>query len=192
MTPKSGPLSCVGFRRVASESKHEDMTDVVVRPYRPGDHAAARALWVELAERRSGLYGRSAGADPGAGFEDYLTRLDLSGIWVADDPNEGVIGLVGLLMQGTSGEVEPIVVAARRRGSGIGAALLKHVTGEAKKRSLARLTIRPESRNVEAMKSLHAAGFDLLSAVELSLDLHPAPSTVDDIEIQLHGLRFRG
>ncbi|WP_203702081.1 GNAT family N-acetyltransferase [Asanoa iriomotensis] len=168
------------------------MTDVVVRPYRPGDHAAARALWVELAERRSGLYGRSAGADPGAGFEDYLTRLDLSGIWVADDPNEGVIGLVGLLMQGTSGEVEPIVVAARRRGSGIGAALLKHVTGEAKKRSLARLTIRPESRNVEAMKSLHAAGFDLLSAVELSLDLHPAPSTVDDIEIQLHGLRFRG
>ncbi|WP_203710598.1 GNAT family N-acetyltransferase [Asanoa siamensis] len=168
------------------------MTDVVVRPYRPGDHAAGRALWVELAERRSGLYGQSAGPDPGAGFEDYLTRLDLSGIWVAEDGENGVIGLVGLLMQGTSGEVEPIVVATQRRGSGVGAALLKHVTGEARKRSLARLTIRPESRNVEAMKSLHAAGFDLLSAVELSLDLRPAPSTVDDIEIDLHGLRFRG
>ena len=191
MRPKSEPLSCIGFRRVASESKHEDMTDVVVRPYRPQDHSAGRALWVELAERRSGLYGRSAGADPGAGFEDYLTRLDLSGIWVAED-SEGIIGLVGLLMFGTSGEVEPIVVSASRRGSGVGAALLKHVTGEAKKRSLARLTIRPESRNVEALKSLHAAGFDLLSAVELSLDLSSSPSTVDDIEIELHGLRFRG
>jgi len=168
------------------------MTDVVVRPYRPQDHAAGRALWVELAERRSGLYGRSAGADPGAGFEDYLTRLDLSGIWVAESPDEGIIGLVGLLMLGTSGEVEPIVVAVQHRGAGVGAALLKHVTGEAKKRSLARLTIRPESRNVEALKSLHAAGFDLLSAVEISLDLRPESSTVDDIEIDLHGLRFRG
>ena len=74
----------------------------------------------------------------------------------------------------------------------MGAALLKHVTDEAKKRSLARLTIRPESRNVEALKSLHAAGFDLLSAVEISLDLRPESSTVDDIEIDLHGLRFRG
>lgn len=149
-------------------------------------------MWAELAERRSDLYGRSAGPDPGAGFEDYLTRLDLSGIWVAEDPNEGIIGLVGLLMQGTTGEVEPIVVAARHRGAGVGAALLKHVTGEATKRSLARLTIRPESRNVEALKSLHAAGFDLLSAVELSLDLRPSPSTSADVEIDLHGLRFRG
>jgi GNAT superfamily N-acetyltransferase len=191
MTTKSVPLSCVGFRRVASESKHEDMTDAVVRPYRPGDHSAGRTLWAELAERRSGLYGISPGADPGAGFEDFLTRIDLSGIWVAEDPGEGVIGLVGLLMEGTTGEVEPIVVAARHRGSGVGAKLLKHVSGEAKKRSLARLTIRPESRNVEALKSLHAAGFDLLSAVELSLDLHPAPSTMDNVDIDLFGLRFR-
>jgi len=167
------------------------MTNAVVRPYRPRDHSAGRALWVELAERRSSLYGRSAGPDPGAGFENYLTRLDLSGIWVAEDPEEGVIGLVGLLMQGSTGEVEPIVVARRHRGAGVGAALLKHVTEEARKRGLARLTIRPESRNVEALKSLHAAGFDLLSAVELSLDLRPAASAPDTVDIELFGLRFR-
>lgn len=176
---------------MASRGKHEDMTDAVVRPYSPRDHSAGRALWAELAERRSGLYGRPPDADAGAGFEDYLTRLDVSGIWVADDPGDGVIGLVGLLMKGTTGEVEPIVVAGPHRGAGVGAALLKHVTEEAKKRSLARLTIRPESRNVEALKSLHAAGFDLLSAVELSLDLRPTASTMDSVDIDLFGLRFR-
>ena len=35
MTSKSGPMSCVGFRRVASESKHEDMTDVVGKLKKP-------------------------------------------------------------------------------------------------------------------------------------------------------------
>src|SRR5439155_19208183 len=81
---------------------------VVIRAYRAIDHQACRQLWAELAsEHRSrypngvdvgpaaadasaemappgavGFAGpREAAGDPGAGFEEYLTRLDLSGMW---------------------------------------------------------------------------------------------------------------
>ncbi len=170
------------------------MTEAAIRSYRPADHSAARALWVEFVEQHRELYGtpQTAG-DPGAAFEEYLTRLDLSGLWVAEDPSDGVVGLIGLIMRGRVGEVEPIVVSAAHRGSGIGRALLDHVAEQARKRSLARLTITPESRNVSALRSLHAAGYDVLSAVELSLDLRDGSgggrSVGDDIELM--GLRFR-
>jgi GNAT superfamily N-acetyltransferase len=171
------------------------MTEAAIRSYRPADHSAARALWVEFVEQHRELYGTpQAAGDPGTGFEEYLTRLDLSGVWVAEDQTDGVVGLIGLIMRGRVGEVEPIVVSAAHRGSGIGRALLDHVAEQARKRSLARLTITPESRNVSALRSLHAAGYDVLSAVELSLDLRAGSSSAsrsEGADIELMGLRFR-
>jgi GNAT superfamily N-acetyltransferase len=162
-----------------------------VRSYRPADHSAGRALWAQLATQRAALYGAAPElVDPGAEFEEYLTRLDLSGIWVAEDESGQVVGMIGLLIQGRVGEVEPMVVALDHQGQGVGRALLGHLTEQARKRSLARLTIRPESRNVSALRSLHAAGYDVLTAVELSLDLRD-PGSVPGPEISLHGLRFR-
>src|SRR5688572_12971444 len=102
------------------ESKHEGMSSsvagvrlpvgVTIRPYRPLDHNACRRLWGELVEHTGELYGRvaprrssgkgndnEADQDPGAGFEEYLTRLDLSGMWVADGVEDGVVGFVGLI-----------------------------------------------------------------------------------------------
>jgi GNAT superfamily N-acetyltransferase len=168
------------------------MTDVAIRPYRPTDHGAGRRLWVELAEQHRELYEDPGfgGADPGAAFEDYLTRLDLSGVWVADHQRDGVVGLVGLIMTGRHGEVEPVVVAASHRGQGIGRALLGQVAEEARKRSLARLTVTPESRNLEALHCLHAAGYDVVSAVELTLDLRPREHAWR-AGIDLDNLRFR-
>jgi GNAT superfamily N-acetyltransferase len=167
------------------------MTDAVIRSYRPSDHSAARALWVELAGEHRDLYGTpTAPGDPGAAFEEYLTRLDLSGIWVADDPAAGVVGLIGLIMTGRVGEVSPIVVASSHRRQGIGRALLDHVADQARRRSLSRLTITPEPRNVSALRALHAAGYDVLTAVELSMELRHA-SSVDGSDVELLGLRFR-
>jgi GNAT superfamily N-acetyltransferase len=168
------------------------MTEVVIRPYGPMDHGAGRRLWVELAEQHRELYDDPGfgGADPGADFEEYLTRLDLSGVWVADDPQDGVVGLVGLIMNGRDGEVEPVVVTGSRRGEGIGRMLLQGVADEARNRGLARLTITPEARNVEALHCLHAAGYDVLSAVELTLDLRPRSHAWRN-EVELHNLRFR-
>ncbi|HEY6597004.1 MAG TPA: GNAT family N-acetyltransferase [Asanoa sp.] len=171
------------------------MTDAAIRSYRPSDHAAARELWVELVSEHQSLYGSSTGsgsgsADPGAAFEEYLTRLDLSGLWVADSPAAGVVGMVGLIMSGRIGEVYPVVVAAAHRRQGVGRALLDHVAGQARRRSLSRLTINPESRNLSALRALHAAGYDVLTAVELSMELRPGSSD-SPAEVDLMGLRFR-
>lgn len=150
------------------------MSEATIRPYRPTDHGAARSLWVELTERHRALYDdpNHGGADPGAGFEEHLTRLDLSGLWVADVGSDaGPVGLVGLVLAGRSGRVDPIVVARDHRGRGIGRALLGHVAERARERGLTALTVTPPSRDEDALRSLHAAGFGVLSAVELTLEL---------------------
>jgi GNAT superfamily N-acetyltransferase len=162
-----------------------------IRPYRPTDHRAGRQLWVELVEEERELYDDASigGSDPGAGFEEYLTRLDLSGVWVAED-DDGVVGLVGLVLNGRAGEVEPVVVTRARRGQGVGKALLGYVAEEARKRGLAYLTITPSSRNEAAIRCFHAAGYDVLSAVELSLDLARASRKWQDGPM-LQGLKYR-
>ena len=165
---------------------------VTIRPYRALDHGACRALWAELAENRRVRYDAptAGGADPGAAFEEYLTRLDLAGIWVAEHRVEGVVGLVGLVLAGTrAGKVEPVVVAERLRGRGIGRALLRHVADEARHRNLTELSISPDSRNVEAIRCLHAAGYAVLSSVTLALDLTPRGHAWQD-GLDLHNLRF--
>jgi GNAT superfamily N-acetyltransferase len=136
------------------------------------------------------MYGEPA-EDGGAGFEEYLTRLDLSGLWVADHADDGVIGLVGLIMRGRAGVVEPVVVTVSHRHKGVGRTLLRHVQGEARKRNMTALTISPSSRNVDAIRSLHAAGYDVLSSIELTLDLERHAHDWQQEGLELHELPFR-
>ncbi len=117
---------------------------MTIRPYRPTDHRACRQLWAELAEEHAARYeAAQPGADPGAAFEEYLTRLDIGGMWVADDRSEGVVGFVGLILDGPVGEIEPVVVTARRRGQGIGRSLLEYVADQARQRGLRIACMRP-------------------------------------------------
>mgnify|MGYP001366200838 CR=1 FL=1 len=174
------------------ETSKPPVTDVKIRSYRPDDHRRCRALWAELVESQRVLYDDPSlgGADPGAGFEEYMTRIDLSGVWVAEHAEEGVVGLVGLLLEGQVGEVEPIVVTRQMRGKGIGRALLERVAEEARQRRLRQLTVSPASRNLEAIRSLHAAGYTVLSKITLTFDTAgPTRGWRDGVE--LHGLRFR-
>lgn len=170
-----------------------DQARATIRAYRASDHPAGRRLWAEFTEGHRALYPATNGdgeSDPGAAFEEYLARIDLSGVWVADDPVDGVIGLAGLILRGRTGEVEPVVITESRRGQGIGRALLGHVAIQARNRGLASLTISPKSRNLAAIRCLHAAGYDALSAIELTLDLtHRRREWRDGVEFQ--GMRFR-
>lgn len=163
---------------------------VSIRAYRPTDHLVCRGLWAELTETRRTLYDEPdrGNGDGGAGFEEYLTRLNLSGMWVAEHSEDGVIGLVGLILNGRAGEVYPVVVSRRHRGRGVGRALLAHVLEQARKRSLRQLQVVPDSRNLAAIRALHAAGYHTLAAVRLTLDLSGNSPKGD--EIQLHGLQF--
>lgn len=184
------------------------MTDasVHVRAYRPLDHRDCRALWAELAEVDRKVLGdpQIGGADPGAAFEEYLTRLDLAGMWVAEHPEEGVVGLVGLLLagpsapglasggaaRGVSGLVEPIIVTDRVRGQGVGHALLDHLAAQARQRGMRRLSVTPSPRNAGALRSLHEAGYDHLTALTLTMHLGPDGGPTAE-RLELDGLSFR-
>jgi GNAT superfamily N-acetyltransferase len=183
---------------------------VVIRGYRPTDHSACRQLWAEFMTEHRRLYPGAppvpaavsvvgpelsgttapAEADSGAGFEEYLTRLDLSGMWVAQHADDGVVGFVGLILQGRAGSVDPVVVTARRRGEGIGRALLGYVGEQARRRGMRELTISPALRNTEAIRCLFRAGFDAAATVTLALDLTGRDGQWRD-GVDLHGERFR-
>ena len=166
---------------------------VTIRPYRPADHGACRGLWGQLVDHRNRLYGRGAAEpDPGAGFEEYLTQLNLSGMWVAEDGTDGVVGFVGLMIEGRAGEVNPIVVTAARRGRGIGRAMLAKVVEEARRRGLAELSVSPPTRDRSALRALHTAGFATVSSVTVSFDLRGRAdpsgdrSTLDLFDLDFH------
>ncbi|HEX6872953.1 MAG TPA: GNAT family N-acetyltransferase [Micromonosporaceae bacterium] len=187
---------------------------MTIRPYRPSDHNACHALWGELTEHRSRLHGdanrtvrersgprgaaelggqSAPGPDAGAGFEEYLTQLNLSGMWVAEHAEFGVAAFAGLVLDGRTGEVDPVVVTESLRGRGIGRTLLARVAEEAVRRGLRRLTISPPVRDRAALHSLHASGFDTIATVTLSYDLRAgaggAPAGVDTLD--LFDLRFK-
>lgn len=167
-------------------------TTVTIRPFRPLDHRACRELWAELTEQHRQLYDDPTfgGNDPGAAFEDYMTRLDLSGMWVAEDAAEGVVGFVGLLLKGRAGEVEPVIVTAGRRRQGIGRALLAKVADEARKRSLTQLSVSPATRNVDAIRCCHEAGYTALEHLTLTFDLSQRGHAWQD-GIDIHERRFQ-
>ncbi|WP_425571465.1 GNAT family N-acetyltransferase [Stackebrandtia albiflava] len=110
------------------------------------------------------------GDDPGAGFEEYLTRLNLSGMWVAEQADV-VVGFAGLLIEDRHGEVRPLVVTESMRDTGVGSRLLAQVTEEARNRRLRHLALRPAARNLAGMHCAHEAGFDVLTEVTLVNDL---------------------
>jgi GNAT superfamily N-acetyltransferase len=167
------------------------MTEVVVRGYTERDYGAGRSLWAELTEYHGGIYGDPSvgGDDPGAGFDDYLTDSQRIASWVAESQGR-VVGLTGLLDRGSSGEVEPVVVAEAARNRAIGRMLIGRVVEEARARGYEYLAIRPVARNVAAVRRFHAAGFRNLGGhVDLTMDL--APRRHEWLPgASLHGLDF--
>jgi GNAT superfamily N-acetyltransferase len=165
--------------------------EVVVRDYADGDYSAGRALWAELTKYHRSIYADPTigGDEPGAGFNDYLATPQRTGSWVAESRGQ-VIGLTGLFDRGTTGEVEPVVVAASARGQGVGRSLINRVVDEARARGHEYLAIRPVGRNVAAIRSFHAAGFRTLGQhIDLTMDL--APRRHEWLHgASLHGLDF--
>jgi GNAT superfamily N-acetyltransferase len=134
--------------------------ELEIRAYEPHDYEACRALWVELTEHHRRIYAvpRIGGDDPGVGFDELLANTSLHGAWVGAVDNE-VIALTGLLVDGSEGEVEPVIVTSAMRGRGIGKRMVRHVIAQARARGLSHLNIRPVARNLEAMRAFHRCGF---------------------------------
>ena len=166
----------------------------MIRAYEPSDHPRCRELWLELTDHHRELYALPGlgGDDPGAAFDVYLADPARAGTWVfveSDESDGLVVGFVGLLLHGTVGELEPVVVSRDRRSEGIGRQLIEHVIAEASARGLGSLTLRPAARNESAMRVFHALGFRTVRQIELGMDLSgPAPDRRPGID--LHGLPY--
>jgi ribosomal protein S18 acetylase RimI-like enzyme len=145
---------------------------MIVRGYRDGDLEGCRALWVELTQWHRDLYDAPeiGGDDPGGYFDEHLERVGAGNLWVAVD-GDAVVGFVGMIPEGRTAELEPIVVAGEARGRGVGRALADAVLAEARQRELRQVTARPAARNAEALRFFRARGFDVLGQVELVCDL---------------------
>jgi GNAT superfamily N-acetyltransferase len=156
-----------------SEPASSGPPEVIVRDYAQSDYLACRSLWAELTEYHRGIYGDPSigGDDPGAGLDGYLADSKRVRSWVAECQGR-VVGLTGLFDRGSSGEVEPVVVADTARNRGIGRMLIGRVVEEARAHGYEYLAVRPVARNVAAVRRFHAAGFRALGGhIDLTMDL---------------------
>jgi ribosomal protein S18 acetylase RimI-like enzyme len=145
---------------------------MTVRGYRDADLDGCRALWVELTQWHRDIYDAPeiGGDDPAGYFDEHLARVGADNVWVAEDGG-AVVGFVGMIPEGRTAELEPIVVAGGTRGRGVGRELAAAVVAEARQRGLRQVIARPAARNAEALRFFHAQGFDVLGQVELVCDL---------------------
>jgi N-acetylglutamate synthase-like GNAT family acetyltransferase len=149
--------------------------DCTVRRYRDDDREACRQLWRELTQTHRDLYeDESIGGEGDLGdyFDEHLDRAGAERVWVAEMEGR-VVGFTSLLVsaEGSSGELEPIVVAPDVRGTGIGRMLVERVVECARELRLRRLDVRPVARNEHAIRFFHELGFDSLGQLELMLYL---------------------
>ena len=165
----------------------------IIRPYVSTDVAACQALWLELVQHHRNIYGdpQIGGHDPGSGFDRYLTDPALRGPWVAE--REGVVvGLAGLLVQGESAEIEPVVVASASRAQGIGMKLVRHMINEARALGLSTVRVKPVARNIDAISFFVSLGFDTVAHIDLFQSLQPTPQRTwkKGLLIQGHDLQY--
>ena len=143
-----------------------------VREFRSTDVEACRALYTQLVEHHREIYADSTigGDDPGAAFDDYLALPDRVATWVAID-GDAVVGLTGLLWEGTESTIEPVVVDRRHRRAGIGRTLIETAIDESRRRGATDVNIKPVARNDSAIRAFHELGFRTLGHVQLFISL---------------------
>ena len=162
--------------------------DINVRTYRNDDYPACLTLYSELSQHYADIYEDPtiADGDSSKWLESLWKSHGYSGTWVAEADGQ-VVGLAGLLINGEEGEIEPIIVSSYFRNRGIGTKLIQQFLGEAKKKKIRFLSIRPTARNERALSLYIRLGFNILGHVELFQDLSPESSRKWKSGIEIHG-----
>ncbi len=168
------------------------MPSVSLRAYQPSDLSRCRDLWLELTQRHRDIYDDQSigGEDVGMYFDKHLELVGPERIWVAEEDGD-ILGFVGLILEGESAEVEPIVVTVDRRSEGVGSALLDRAVTEARSLGVRILSLRPVARNREAIAFFHRAGFRTLGHLQLFQYLKDSGAHEGKRGPELFGLDFQ-
>lgn len=163
-----------------------------IREYQDTDRQVCRKLWCELTQRHRDIYDdpRIGGDDPGIHLDQYLEKPSLAGLWVAE-VDTAVVGMAGLLVEGSEAEIEPVVVQAGYRAQGIGTQLIQKLTEEAKARGIRYLSVKPVARNVDAIRCFYRAGFSILGQIEMFVDLMPEKGSIWKGSVIIHENEYR-
>ena len=146
---------------------------MLVRGYEERDREACRDLWRELTQWHRDIYDDQTiwqDRDPGEFFDEHLEHVGADRIWVAE-LDDAVVGFAGLIVTGTTCELEPVVVATGARAHGVGRELVERVVAAARGAGLRRIDVRPAARNVNAIRFFHDVGFEALGHLELMIHL---------------------
>jgi GNAT superfamily N-acetyltransferase len=144
--------------------------NINIRNYQSSDRETCRSLWRELTEWHRQIYQDSAigGENPGEHFDNHLSKVGPSRIWVATIDSE-VVGLIGLDVSGYENEIEPLIVTKAHRYKGVGTKLAEKAILEARKTGTS-LNVSPVARNTDAIHFFYNAGFTNLGRVEMFMD----------------------
>lgn len=148
------------------------MNAIVIRNYEGSDLEQCRLLWIELTEYHRQIYGDPSigGSDPGKFFDEHLTNVGSQNIWVLT--KDGLVaGMAGLIVSGEEAEIEPVVVTQRYQDQGFGKTLVNYVIEQAKIRHVRVLSVRPVSRNKNAISFFYKIGFNKLGHIQMYIDL---------------------
>jgi len=144
---------------------------IVIRRYYEDDRLQCRSLWRELTEWHREIYQDPTigGEHPEDYFDKHLAKVGSERLWVAVHDSK-VVGLVGLIIEGSEAEIEPLIVSKAYRGKGVGKKLIENAISEARKTSVRVLCVKPVARNTETIKFLHKQGFKTLGHIEMFMD----------------------
>jgi len=147
------------------------MVKFTIRNYSERDRKNCQDLWVELVERHRQLY-----QDPSVGgfhpenyFNKYVAKLGTKHLWVAATGKK-VIGFGGLIVNEEEAEIEPLVVSKRYRNKGVGTKLVGALVCEARRLDVKYLSVKPATRNIEAIKFFYKRGFANIGHIQLFIN----------------------
>ncbi|MDH5449444.1 MAG: GNAT family N-acetyltransferase [Candidatus Bathyarchaeota archaeon] len=143
----------------------------MIRKYKPNDREQCRRLWRDLTEWHREIYDDPTigGEHPEDYFDKHLVKVGPDRLWVAVHDSQ-VVGLVGLIVTGEEGEIEPLIVIRAYRHKGIGKQLVETIISEARNMEIRYLNVKPVARNIQAINFLYQQGFKTLGHIQLFLD----------------------
>ena len=162
-----------------------------VRNYTDPDIDVCRSLWAEMVQQHRDIYDDPSigGDNPGLEFDRHIELVGVEKIWLAETEGD-VLGFTSLIIKDQEAEIEPIIVATKHRGKGVGEQLIKHAVEEAKKFNVLCLYVRPVARNKDAISFFYECGFRTVGHIQLFTWLDKSESNTWKEGLDLFGKSF--
>jgi GNAT superfamily N-acetyltransferase len=127
----------------------------MIRPAGPADRAAVEAI---VAAAYS-IYIARIGKPPGPMLDDYGALIDAGAVWVFDEADGDIVGILVLLSKPDHLLLDNIAVRPERQGRGVGRALIAFAEAEARRRGHGEIRLYTHRKMRENVSLYKRIGF---------------------------------